>query len=1078
MNKHPHVYKTAAGPRLLQIVCFAVLFCSFAVTATAGWKEHHSASFKLPPPATITGKVTDSKNAPMEGVSVTIKGSRRGVTTNAAGQFTFPNVPENATLVFTFTGFADKEVKISGTAPLSVSLTEVVSGLNDVVVVGYGTATKKDITGAVSQIKATALENDNPRSVGDILRGGAPGVDVGFDGSTKGSTPRLEIRGKGTLTAGSNPLIVLDGVIFPGGLEDINPNDISTIDILKDASSAAVFGARSANGVILISTKKGKSGKPIITFNDNIALNKVEKKPHLLNGPEFLEFRSQAIWSNTSGTPLTYAFDSTSKPGIQYYSWDPSKLPSNISLAQWRALDNTAGDDVTVWLTRLKMKPIEIANYKAGNVLDWEKLIYNQNALQHDHTISISQRKEDVNYYFSLGYLENNGITVNDKYKTLRARLNLEANIAKYLTVGVNFQFAERDQSAITVNLSDVLQTTPYGQMYAADGVTLRLSPNDDPGNNSNPFMSQYYSTRFYKYDNFFAQLTLKGKLPFGFSYQVNYSPRFELTREYNFQSDKNPLLVGQKGIIDRRNRNEFSWNLDNILRWNGKFGKHTVEATFLVNAEKMTYYNHLAHGENIQPNANLGYSGLQNATQAIRNEIDDQTETGDALMGRLAYNFNQRYFLTATIRRDGYSAFGATNRRAAFPSLGVAWAFSDENFMRNTSSWLDYGKLRLSYGANGNRSIGRYVALSTLGGGTYVFVTPSGTVYNSSYVFANTLPNPDLRWESNASVDLGLDYSLFKGLITGTFEVYKRVTKDLLVNRTLPSVSGYSSGIANLGQVNNSGFEMSVTSQNIKRSNFEWRSTVNFWFNRNKIVHLYGATPDYDASGKLIGESEKNDLNNGWYLGHSITEKWDYKIIGVWQMSEATTAAKYGYKPGDFKVQDTNGDGTYTQDDKVFLGDQSPRYQFSIRNEFKIYKNFDFSFTLNAKLGSIYQNNEIKNQDRFYDRANFYDRPHWMPNNPINDYAAVNSNAGIWTAYTSSAFLRVSNVSLAYTVPSSTVRRWGFDGIKAYVNVTNLAVFTKWWYFDPEYKGPDPNNPTNLAPVPLSINFGLNVTL
>jgi TonB-linked SusC/RagA family outer membrane protein len=1070
MNKHPHVYKTAAGPGLLKIVCCAVLLCSFAVTATAGWKEPNFSSFKLPP-ATITGKVTDSKNAPMEGVNVTIKGTRRGVITNASGSFSFPNVPENATLVFSFTGFFEKEVKVTGTAPLTVSLSESVSGLNDVVVVGYGTATKKDITGAVSQIKATALENDNPRSVGDILRGGAAGVDVGFDGSTKGSNASLQIRGKGTLTAGSAPLIVLDGVIYPGGLEDINPNDIATIDILKDASSAAVFGARSANGVILISTKKGKIGKPVITFNDNIGFNKVEKKPHLLTGPEFLNWRGDAIWAING-------FDSTSKPGVQYKFMDPTKLPSSITLAQWQALDNSTTDPSTTWLTRLRMKPIELKNYLAGNALDWEKLIYAQNAMQHDHTVSISQRREDFNYYFSLGYLENQGITVGDKYKTLRARLNLEATVAKYLTVGVNFQFAERDQSSVLVNLSDVLQTTPYGQLLADDGITLRLSPNDDPGNNTNPFMGQRYTDRFYKYDNFFAQLTLKGKLPAGFSYQVNYSPRFDITREYNYQSALNPVLVGQKGIIDRRNRNEFSWNIDNILRWNGKFGKHTIEATFLFNAEKYTDYNQSSHGENIQPNANLSYNGLSFATAALRTDVNDQTETGDALMGRIAYNYNQRYFLTATIRRDGFSAFGQKNPRANFPSIGAAWSFSEENFMKNTSRWLDYGKLRLSYGKNGNRSIGRYIALSTLSGGTYVFVTPGGTVYNSAYVFANSLPNSDLKWEDNASVDLGLDYSLFKGIVTGSFEYYKRVTKNLLVQRSLPSVSGYASGITNLGQVDNSGFEMSVTTQNMKRTNFEWRSTINFWFNRNKIVHLYGPTPDYDATGKLIGESEKDDQNNGWYLGHSISEKFDYKIIGVWQVSEAVEAKKYGYKPGDFKAQDTNGDGTYTQADKVFLGDQSPRFQFSMRNEFRIYKNFDFSFTLNAKLGSIYQNNEIKNQDRFYDRANFYQRPYWTPNNPINDYAALQSNAGIWTAYTSSSFLRISNVSLSYSVPSPTVRKWGLEGIKAYVNVTNLAVFTKWWYFDPEYKGPDPNAPTNLAPVPLSLNFGLNVTL
>ena len=394
------------------------------------------------PPSTVTGRVTDAKNAPMEGVTVVIKGTNKGVTTNASGLFTFPNVPDNATLVFSYTGYGSKEVSVKGkTDAINVSLTEQVSGLGDVVVVGYGTARKKDLTGAVVQVKATQFENENPRSVQDMLRGNAPGLDVGFDASTKGSNSSLQIRGKGTLTASSSPLIVLDGVIYPGGLEDINPNDISTIDILKDASSAAVFGARSANGVILITTKKGKVGKPIISFNDNIGVNKPANRPHLLNADEFINWRTDVRWA-------MLGFDSTSKPGIKYRFTNPSQLPSNVTLAQWLAFDGSNGDPETVWLTRLGLRAIEIANYKAKTNLDWEKLILNENALQHDHTISISQRRDDYNYYFSVGYLENNGLTVGDRYKTFRTRFNLESNIAKYLTVGLNFQFAERDEDA------------------------------------------------------------------------------------------------------------------------------------------------------------------------------------------------------------------------------------------------------------------------------------------------------------------------------------------------------------------------------------------------------------------------------------------------------------------------------------------------------------------------------------------------------------------------------------------------------------------------------------------------------
>lgn len=1074
MKKILNAQRAVPSAGMRKLVCILLLAGSFTVNANAERADNRLAALN-PPPSTITGKVSDGKNAPLEGVSITIKGTKRGVTTNAQGSFTFTNVPDNATLVFSFTGFASKEVSLKGNTSLNVTLEEQVSGLNDVVVVGYGTATKKDLTGAVTQVKATALENENPRTVADLLRGNAAGLDVGYDASTKGNSSSLQIRGKGTLTANSSPLIVLDGVIYPGTLADINPNDIATLDILKDASSAAVFGARSANGVILISTKKGKIGKPTITFNDNIGLNKVERKPHLLNANEFLDWRSDVIWAFNG-------FDSTSKPGIQYFAYNPTKLPSSISVAQWQALDGSAGDPTVTWLTRLRMKPVEIANYQAGKSLDWEKLIYDQNALQHDHTISISQRREDYNYYFSLGYLDNQGITNGDRYKTIRSRLNLEANATKFLTVGINFQFSDRDESAIPLSLGDVLRTSPWGSIYQDGSTTqLRLSPNDDPGNNSNPFMSQYYTTRMYKYDDFFANIYAKGKLPYGFSYQVNFSPRYEILREYNFQSPNNPLIAARNGIVDRRNQTIYSWNLDNILRWNGKFGKHSIEATFLVNAEKFQSWNTNVHAENFAPNSNLGFSSIQSATLPPVISSDDQYSTGDALMGRINYNYDQRYFLTLTARRDGYSAFGQQNPRATFPSASVAWALSQEKFMRNTSNWLDYAKLRLSYGENGNREIGRYAALSNLSSGTYVFVTPGGAAYNVSQVQSSNLSNPSLKWERNSSVNLGLDYSILKGIVSGSVEYYSRTTKDLLVNRSLPSVVGFNNILANLGEVENKGFEMSFNTNNMKRRNFEWTSTISFWLNRNKIKHLYGATPDYDATGKQIGTSEKDDIGNGWFIGHDIAAVYDYQVAGVWQASEAATAKSFGYKPGDFKLVDQNGDGKYTLADKVFLGSRNPDFSWNLRNDFKLYKNFEFSFTLYAKMGQLYQFNESKNVDAFYDRSNFYQRPYWTPSNPINDYAAINSNAGgvvSYNIYKKATFVRISNVSLAYTVPSAITNKWKIQGLKAYFNVVNAYVFSGWNYFDPEYKGPDPNNPTNTAPTPLVLNFGINLTL
>lgn len=1066
MKKNAKVFAQAAVSVYLRngsilLALLALVLCTSRVSAA----DFPATRLYSAPPSTVTGKVTDAKNAPLEGVTVVIKGTNKGVTTNASGLFSFPNVPDNATLVFSYTGYGSKEVLVKANqGPINISLSEQVSGLGDVVVVGYGTARKKDLTGAVAQVKATQFENENPRSVQDMLRGNAPGLDVGFDASTKGSNSSLQIRGKGTLTASSSPLIVLDGVIYPGGLEDINPNDISTIDILKDASSAAVFGARSANGVILITTKKGKVGKPIISFNDNIGINKPTNRPHLLNADEFINWRTDVRWA-------MLGFDSTSKPGIKYRFTNPNQLPSNVTLAQWLAFDGSGGDPETVWLTRLGLRAVEVANYKAKTNLDWEKLILNENAMQHDHTISISQRRDDYNYYFSVGYLENNGLTVGDRYKTFRTRFNLESTVAKYLTLGLNFQFAERDESSVPVNMNDLIRTTPWGSYYAADGVTLRASPNDDPGNNSHPFLGQVYEKRLYKYDNFFASAYVKGKLPWGFSYQVNFTPRLDFLREYRHQSAFNPLLASRKGISNRRNQTVYTWQLDNVLNWNKKYGKHSFDATFLVNAEKFQSWNTNIQAENFAPNDNLGFSSLQSATQAPVVSTDDQYATGDALMARLNYNFDQKYFFTITERRDGYSAFGQQNPRANFPSVALAWAFSDEKFMKNASSWLDFAKARISYGENGNREIGRYAALSNLNSGTYVYITAAGTPINVGRVAGSNLANPALKWERNSSINFGIDYSILKGVISGSIDLYDRTTKDLLVNRTLPSVTGFNSILVNLGEVRNSGFEIAINTNNLKTKNVEWRSTISLWSNRNKIVNLYGPTPDYDASGKQIGTSQKDDIANGWFIGRNINTVFDYRVLGVWQIADAVEAKKYGYKPGDFRLEDTNGDGQYTIADKQFIGMTTPEFSWNLRNEFRLFKSFDFAFNLYARMGQLTQFNEAKNVDLFYDRSQFYQRPYWTPDNPINDYAAMMSNAGgpvTWNVWRKSTFVRLSNISLAYTLPSATTKKWKIDALKVYFNVVNAGVFSNWTYFDPE----------NKALTPQNFNFGMNLTL
>jgi hypothetical protein len=502
---------------------------------------------------------------------------------------------------------------------------------------------------------------------------------------------------------------------------------------------------------------------------------------------------------------------------------------------------------------------------------------------------------------------------------------------------------------------------------------------------------------------------------------------------------------------------------------WNKKFGKHSIDATALVNTEEFFFFSNTINAENYSPNDNLGWNGVQAAS--IKNfSANDQYQTGDALMGRVNYGYDDKYLLTLTARRDGFSAFGQGNPRALFPSAALGWVVTDEKFMKNSLNVLDYLKARVSYGENGNREIGRYAALAQLSSANYLYTTPGGINVPVGAVATVNMANPNLRWERQASVNFGFDFSLKGGKISGAVDYYIRNTSNLLVNRALPNITGFGSVITNLGKVDNSGFEFSLNTENLKRNNFVWRSSLAIWSNKNEIVSLYGKVPVTDASGNVTNV-EQDDRANGWFIGKNINTIWDFRILGVWKVEEAAMARSYGFAPGDFKLDDVNKDGKFTVDDRVFLGQTAPKFNLNLRNEFTIYKNFDVSFQLYGRFGLLSQFNEAANVDRFYDRAQFYKRPYWTPTNQIDDYARMMSSLGsgiglnVWRR---SSFIRVNNVSFAYTTPKRLTDKLKLQSLKVYFNIQNALTVSPWEFFDPENKGFTPSYGT----------FGINMTL
>ena len=975
---------------------------------------------------TVQGNVTDMEGNRLPGVTILAKGTTVGALTDQNGHYSIVMPPNTGVLIFSFIGMQTQEVIVGNQTTINVTLADATTALEEVVVVGYGTMKKKDLTGSVTSVRADRLENEKPQAVQDILRGNIAGLEVSIATSAKGGGS-IEIRGDNSLKTSSSPLIVLDGVIYPGALEDINPYDIETIDVLKDASSAAVFGARSANGVILITTKKGKAGKPVINFTSSVGIATLGNMERVWGPYEFISWRQDVLRSmnyyNPAANTKLYLFE------------DPNNLPANVTMDQW--MDGKTGDPTDIWLSRLGMTSIEINNYKAGKFVDWEDKVY-QNGLRQDYNLSISGKKEEVSYYWSLGYNNNEGIILGDQFKTVRSRLNVDANVTKWITVGLNTQFSNRDESgvpAIWDGTSGVVGNSPWGSFYKDDGKTLRLSSVDDPVGSQNPLYSMTFQERQRVYNDLISNLYANIKLPLGITYQLTFAPRFQWYSNYEHRSANHEEWKAFGGSASREQNQIYSWQIDNLLKWSRNINEiHQVDITLLANAEKYQSWQDYMYIEGFSPTDALGFHNMsagRSATSSISS--NDLYSTGDALMARVFYSLMSKYMVTLSVRRDGYSAFGLKNPRGVFPAAALGWVFTDENFLKNE---FFYGKLRLSWGQNGNREIGRYDALSDMTIGKYPYQTLGGSLYESNQLYVNHMSNPNLRWEKAQSLNIGLDFSIKKGIVDGSIEYYKINTLDLLVDRKLPDVVGFSSVTSNLGEIENKGFELVLNARIIEKENLSWRSTLNFYLNRNKIVHLYGDMVDIkDESGNVIGQREGDDFTNGWFIGHALDQIWNPVVTGIWQIGEEAEAAAYAQYPGDFKIKDVDNNGKINQLDNEFQGYTQPRFRFSLREEFNIFKNFDFSFSLYSYWGH-YGNYDVAKGGGPAgkpERNSSYTTPYWTPENPLNDYARIRSYAGgaSFTVWRERSFIRLDNVAFAYKVPASLLEKTGITNLK-----------------------------------------------
>lgn len=992
---------------------------------------------------TIKGTISD-KTGPIIGANVIIKGTTNGVITDIDGNFTLENVKKGDILQVSFIGYSTKEIKISNNNNLHIQLDEDTQSLEEVVVVGYGSQRKSDLTGGVTAVGEDKLGLVSTNNLMDKLAGQIPGLNISTGNAQPGEDQTLRIRGNNSLTASNDPLIVMDGIPYSGSLGDIDPDIIESMSVLKDASSAAIYGSRGSNGVILIQTKKGRQGKATVTYKGQVGMAETERRLDMMSGDEYLQY--------------LYDYNHL-KNGIPYDQLTP---------------ESVLGAD-------------ELANYKAGRTIDWQDKMFRQ-ALVTNHQISLTGGTESTTYMASISRLRQDGVVRNTGMKRTNISLNINQNLGKWLKIGMSMQAIQKEYGGELPYLEAGLKMSPFGtysdeegnlEYYPMSRNTLFYNPMSDcdaieDKTNRNVFIST------------FADITLPVK---GLSFRTNFG--------YNYRNNfvgtyyGRNTLTGSKvdGAASIENTHYWDYTWENILKYENTFGKHKIDATGLFSIQETSKQYSKQSAESFVNDE----GGYHNMAGGEKNKSLSSSLTETALLSymiRLNYAYAGKYLLTLTGRSDGYSAFGANNKYAFFPSAAAAWNISSEEFMENTRNWLDMMKLRVSYGANGNQGINAYQTLDRLSLTQYVWGDGGNTV-NGVYLPTNGVGNPNLKWETTYTFNTGIDFGLFNGRLSGNIDFYIANTKDLLMNRTVPYMNGYRSILDNIGQTRNVGVEFALNSINIETKDFLWKTNVNFSLNRDKIVKLQ--------------ENGKDDITNKWFIGEPTNVYYDYNVIGTWQTDDPhwkclvekdntgnIISEKWGYytddwkeiqkgaEPGSAKLEDVDGDGVITADDKKIIGSKLPSFLMSMTNNFT-YKDFYMSFVLNGVFGQWRQMHD-QNFDRWMPEFNYLSgMNYWTESNPTNEmtspsYVPYEKHS----FYKKMNYVQLKNITIGYNIPKTFTQKLGITSARVDVSVNNVCTFSNIknaLNYDNAKANDDEKGVVVGYPTARSYMLGLNVT-
>ncbi len=978
---------------------------------------------------TVTGTVKDATGEPMIGVSVVVDGTSIGGVTDLDGNFTIQKVPNSGVLKFSYVGYKEQKVSVAGKNSLDIVLQEDAMGLDEVVVVGYGTMKKKDLTGAVASVKTDDIAQVAAPDALQAMQAKVPGVDLISGDGQAGSAVSITLRGNRSITASNSPLIIVDGVEYTGSL-DIPASDIESMDILKDASSTAIYGTKGANGVIIITTKRGQAGKTRINFSAYLAM----KSP------------TSAVKSMYGQTEVRRWIDRANyQADLASGNWGTS----NVSLDDVFGATTIAGND--------KYKVVDLINN--GDFTDWYDTIL-QNSTSQNYEASVSGGNDKTNFSLSLAAMYDKGLLKHDEMDRYNGRLNLDHIINQYFKVGGSLAFTYRSHNARNASVFNAARKmTSLTQAYKEDG-SINETPNVWYSSHVNPLMDEG--------DNY--KMHIESTRFMGSTY-LQITPIKGLALKTQLAVDRRNRRVGQYNDYQSAGRYQApsttymsnSWDAFTILTW-----QNTANYNVTLD-EKHDLGFLLGHELRQDVREGLGYNGTAGKEHYYNQEFYDVTKisadqtpssnyTKQAMLsffGRVNYTYMDRYLFSASLRADGSSVLAKGKKWGYFPSVSAGWRITEESFMESTKSWLDNLKLRVAWGISGNAAVNPYQTLATV----------SATTPGSSDSFIPmSMSNEDLSWETTSSINIGIDFGIIGGRVNGTIDYYNTKTKDLLYYKSAPASSVFTSVLSNIGESKGQGLEIGVNALAVKTKDFTWDINASYTTQKDEIV-------------KLADNLERNiDGTTALIVGEALSAYYDYETNGIWNVGEyeqyvagyqakgiefTAPLTKYG-TPGTLKIVDQNGDGKINEDDKIVYK-RTPSHILGLTNTFR-YKNFALSLQCMARLGGYFafdKNNALGLNDG---DANWAEVDYWTPNNTGAKFPSPGTNdnelSKLYTQYASTLlyekinFFKIKDITLSYNLEKKWLKPIHMESAKIYCSMKNYFTFASVDDYDPERGG------------------------